>query len=432
MRKLRELALVSLALALVAMPVLAAGQQEAAEGEADEVELRFTWWGDTARHAKYNEIADIFEERNPGVTIIREFGSWGDYWDRLATQTAGGNPPDIAGMHVRYVSNFARRGALLPLDPYVEDGTIDLSNFPETVRSIGVLDGELLMVAQGYTVSGWFYNSEIFDDLGVDYPGFDWTWAEFEATLRALRAANDSDDFWPAEDYSQNNLAFEAYVNHLGKQWFSEAGDLGFAETDVVEWFSRWQRYRDANLIPDPASLQEFGRDRVALEQSFMPRGMVALTMAPFNQLPLFQGATGAELYPVRFPHAPGSANGDPVGSSHLTISTTSENPDVAARFINFFVNDPAAVSVFKLEQGALGSTESNAVVAPLLSPVENKMLDAIQRAVPTGQPERIAPAASPEVYAEFEAAAEAVAFGQLTPEEGASQFMTRAQAILK
>ena len=63
------------------------GSGSASGGE--EVTIRWAWWGDTTRHEKYNKIADLFEEKNPGVKVAREPNSWTDYWDKLSVQVAG-------------------------------------------------------------------------------------------------------------------------------------------------------------------------------------------------------------------------------------------------------------------------------------------------------------------------------------------------------
>ena len=59
-----------------------------AESE-EQIELRFAWWGDTNRHEVYNAICDEFEAIYPNVTIIREPGTFNDFFDKLATQLAG-------------------------------------------------------------------------------------------------------------------------------------------------------------------------------------------------------------------------------------------------------------------------------------------------------------------------------------------------------
>ena len=60
----------------------------------------------------------LYSTQNPGVTIDGETLGWDDYWPRLATQTAGRNAPDVIQMDYRYIFEYARRGALLPLDEY--------------------------------------------------------------------------------------------------------------------------------------------------------------------------------------------------------------------------------------------------------------------------------------------------------------------------
>src|SRR5699024_10286606 len=121
--------------------------------------------------------------------VKREFGGWDDYWDKLTTQIAGGNAPDVVSMHQFYVSDYARRNALLNLNDLVSSDIIDLTDFPESTVDSGKIDDNLFMVAKGITMTGWIYNTAIFDELGVDYPDFDWTWDEFKAKVRELKSA---------------------------------------------------------------------------------------------------------------------------------------------------------------------------------------------------------------------------------------------------
>ncbi|WP_454857838.1 hypothetical protein [Promicromonospora soli] len=48
---------------------------------ADEpVTLRVTWWGGDTRHARTQEVFDLFEEKYPDITIEPEFSDWTGYW----------------------------------------------------------------------------------------------------------------------------------------------------------------------------------------------------------------------------------------------------------------------------------------------------------------------------------------------------------------
>ncbi|GIQ67004.1 hypothetical protein PACILC2_55720 [Paenibacillus cisolokensis] len=171
--------------------------------QGEKIAISFAWWGDAKRHEKYNAIADMYEKEHPNVKIERQYGSFNDYWDKLATQTAGGNAPDVIGMHATYVADYAQRGALLELDPYLENKTIDLSDFPEAVREVGKVDGKTVMVAQGVTMTGWAYNAGTLDKLGVQAPEFDWTWDDFHAKAAEIQkaiGASDDPDRWAVVD----------------------------------------------------------------------------------------------------------------------------------------------------------------------------------------------------------------------------------------
>ena len=64
------------------------------------------------------------------MTIDGEWLGWNDYWPRLATQSAGRNAADVIQMDYRYIFEYARRGALLPLDPFVGK-SLNLSDFSQ-------------------------------------------------------------------------------------------------------------------------------------------------------------------------------------------------------------------------------------------------------------------------------------------------------------
>ena len=46
---------------------------------------------------------------NPNVKISAQPGEFNSYWDKLATQTAGGQAPDIIQMDMNYISEYGSR-----------------------------------------------------------------------------------------------------------------------------------------------------------------------------------------------------------------------------------------------------------------------------------------------------------------------------------
>src|SRR5690625_3019519 len=57
------------------------------KGDNDEkTVIRFAWWGNDERHNLTQEVIELFEEKNPDISVKTEFTSWDSYWDRLTTQ----------------------------------------------------------------------------------------------------------------------------------------------------------------------------------------------------------------------------------------------------------------------------------------------------------------------------------------------------------
>ena len=94
------------------------GQAAAPATSADpnNATLRFTWWGNDTRTKLTNQAIEAYQKANPGVTIKPEPGEWANYWDKLATQVAANDAPDIIQMDEKYIAEYGKRGALLDLE----------------------------------------------------------------------------------------------------------------------------------------------------------------------------------------------------------------------------------------------------------------------------------------------------------------------------
>lgn len=404
-------------------------ETEASSGE--EVTIRFTWWGDSKRHEIYNEIADQFEEKHPNITVEREFGGWADYWDRLTTQVAGGNAPDVVGMHQEYVSDYARRGALIDLNPYIESGVINVDNFPDSVLESGQVNDSTVMIAQGVTMSGQAYNTALFDELGIDYPDMNWTWEDYANKARELTEAKNEEGFWGGTDLSRNlSPHYKYFLRQKGKELFTEDGKLAFEREDAIEWFNMWKDMRDEGIIPDAATSVEYFE--APLEQSLLVTGKVAIAGIPANQIHLYQEQFNAgDVNMVRQPTMEGGNNGEFIEGAYFSVTEGSQHPEEAAMFIDYFVNTKESMEVFKLEQGSPGSTEMVEVVKPLLNESQQRTLDYLSETLEIAEKSPYPPKGMAEVEAAYLTAADSIAFEEVSVEEGVDIFMAEAESIL-
>ncbi|MGB1287762.1 MAG: ABC transporter substrate-binding protein [Aggregatilineales bacterium] len=138
-------------------------------------------------------VAEAFTEAT-GINIeFENIGTGTDYYIKLQTTVAGGTAPDVffPATHVAY--NYASKGAMLSISDYVERDGIDLSLFDPTILELYTIDDELYCLPLDNAALVVFYNKELFDAAGVDYPADDWTWDDFLATAQALTLDTDDD-----------------------------------------------------------------------------------------------------------------------------------------------------------------------------------------------------------------------------------------------
>ena len=62
---------------------------------AQERSIRHFWWGNPTRDKNTFAVIEIFQGNHPEITVSGETIGWGDYWTKMATQTAGGNMADV-------------------------------------------------------------------------------------------------------------------------------------------------------------------------------------------------------------------------------------------------------------------------------------------------------------------------------------------------
>jgi len=166
-----------LMLALMALTISACGSangsDESAQGDSSsqaggkQAELRYVIW-DTNQQPAYQKIIDEFQKENPGIKVNLQVIPWGNYWDKLNTEIAGGNAPDVFWNFIPYLSGFAKKGALLDIAPYVEKDKVDLSKYNKTLLD-GFVDGQKrYAIPKDWDTMGLFYNKEALKAAGFD------------------------------------------------------------------------------------------------------------------------------------------------------------------------------------------------------------------------------------------------------------------------
>ncbi|WP_460914952.1 ABC transporter substrate-binding protein [Plantactinospora veratri] len=133
---------------LVVVTALSAGcTAEDAAPQDDKVELSVFWWGGDRRAELTKQALEVYTKRYPDVTFKFTFQGNAGYFDRLSTEAAAGNAPDIFQIDDNYLTEYAQREILLDLTDYVRTDVLDLRKLPAGLAQSSQVTGRTVAAA---------------------------------------------------------------------------------------------------------------------------------------------------------------------------------------------------------------------------------------------------------------------------------------------
>ena len=402
------------------------------EAAPEPVELHIAWWGSQTRHDRTIAVIELFMAQYPHINITYEFSSFGDYWPLLATKAAAGELPDIIQQDDADYTHSVDDGLIISLDPFVEDGTIDLSNVPDDAINGGRVNGELYALSLGTNSQSFVVDVDLFEQAGVALPEPDWTWTDFEETVLAIHEAL---GIYGVEGGLTNPQILNGYLLSLGQGLYNDDGTaLGFTDQQVLEdYFSMMVRLQDAGAM---RSRELEVAEPATLEDNVFVRGEAAMYFAHTNQFVGLSTAAGEgrNLIMVPVPRAEGATQSANYlkPSQFFSISANSEYPVESAMFIDFFTNSEEANAILGPERGVAVSTAIQEALKPNLTPAEAAPFDFLA-SLEVSQIRPPDPAKHGEIQTNIALplVLEPMLFGELTPAEAAELYIAEVNALL-
>lgn len=428
----RRLVGLAISLALVSTSLLAAcGSSSSTGSEPDsKIELRFSWWGSDTRHAYTQELIKMYEAKHPNVTIKPDYTGWSDYWNKLSTSVAGGNAPDIMQQEIRYIREYADRGVLADLTPYL-GSTVDDSDFDPSVKEAGKLDGKTYAIATGVNSYSIIANPAVFEAAGVPMPDDStWTWEQMRDAAAKITKATPEGTFGLQEPgYYDSGL--EIFARQQGLSGiYSPDGKLAITKDVASKWFSYIQSLSASGATPPPSKSVEVQAGGV--DQSLLATGKGAMGGWWTNELPALTEAAGTELKLLRLPGDAVKAGTYFKPGMFWSVSAQSKHPEEAADFVNFLLNDPDAAKTILIDRGMPVNLELRAAITSELSPADQQSVAFLDKIRPTiGDPAIVPPQGAGKLNDIITNINEKVIFKKLTPDQAADQFLQEATAAI-
>jgi multiple sugar transport system substrate-binding protein len=176
--------LASIFIMILATALAGCGKSDSASGDKDgKVTVTFSMW-DTLDEKKTNFI-QAFEKKNPNIKI-KLVNIPDDYSQKINSMLIGGTAPDVILSWEADINRFAESGAIDKLDKNIEKtSAFKMDDFIPAVSEINT-SGSVYGLPWSYATEFLYYNKDMFDKAGVEYPNENWKLADFQEAAKKL------------------------------------------------------------------------------------------------------------------------------------------------------------------------------------------------------------------------------------------------------
>lgn len=339
--------------------------------EAGKVQLRFSSWDSDESLTMQQELVDKFNKQNKEIEVTLEaYGS--DYDTKIAAGIGAKDAPDVM-----YMWNYPQyKDALEELDAYIEkEGAEYKENFYETLWNYNSIDENILGIPTGFTTHGVYYNKDLFDKAGIDYPKKDWTWADLAATAKKLTDSKKNEVGY-AMMGKPDPYDFEMYLWGNGTTYTNEKGQLkgNLDGQKSIAVFDTFQK-----MLKDETAIATEGDGTTE-----MSSGNVGLYINGAWSMNALKEA-GINYGLVEIPNFEGQSSASIISSSGLAMSKYSKHKKEAFEFIKFWTNEEANQERIDYELPVLKSVvEKNKLEEDEIKGVFYTMLERSEQFTPT------------------------------------------------
>ncbi|MFD0472400.1 ABC transporter substrate-binding protein [Nonomuraea thailandensis] len=411
--------------ASLATAVLIATSACAGESAGGQVTLRFAYWGSDVRQQRTEEAIRKFEARHPHIDVVGEFSGFGGYYDRLATNVAGGSTPDVITIEIRGLREYAERGTLADLS-----GEVDTAGIDSKVLATGAIGGKQFAIPTGVNAWCLVADPEAIEAAGQRLPDdATWTWEEYIRLAARITARTGGKVHGTQQAF--NPAFLQIFAAQRGEPFY-DGSRLGISAGTIKAW---WAVHRKLIATGAPRRRQEHRprrpeRRRVAVRHRQRRHGHVVEQRVRRDQQGVGRQEDGAAADAEGTAGRPGGMFLQP--AMFYTASAKSAHQAEAAEFIDFMVNDPEAGAIILSDRGLPANSNVLAAVRDDLPEADKKtlaFLDEIRDEL--ADPPAAPPKGASAMEAVLKRYTDEVLFGRMPADAAARKFITEANALI-
>ncbi|MBN8617582.1 MAG: ABC transporter substrate-binding protein [Anaerolineae bacterium] len=258
------------ALALVLVVILSVSGLVAAQ---DPVVLR-VWTGSSspAENAFKEAQFAAFEEANPNIDL--EVLISPDYGTQIQAAFASGNYPEVFTVGQFDFPSYVDSELIAPAGDNITDQS-DI--YPSLLAAFTSEDGTVYCPPKDFSTLAVFYNTDYFEQAGLEAPTADWTWDDMKAAAQAItdadiKAADGSDVVGFSAGADRNRWLAFFWAN--GGRLFNDAGEVVFDSPEAIASLEYYSSFVSEGIGALPSNLGGSGWNGEAFG-----RGLAAMTV---------------------------------------------------------------------------------------------------------------------------------------------------------
>lgn len=280
-------------------------------------------------------IVDAFEEANPDITVEVTTLPYGDYGTALQTDLAAGTVSDVFDIEYANYRQLQADGVLAEI-PVADPGA-----YRESLLDAYATDGVQYALPSSFSDVVLYYNKDLFDAAGLDYPTNDWTWEDERAAAEALTdaAAGVWGDHQPVSFYEY----YKALAQNGGEFLNADGTAVAFNTPEGIE-AAEWLVGKSGTVMPTI----EQGQGTPDFDTNLFKESKLGMLHSGIWVFGAFADVPFAWDIAVE----PGNTTqASAVFSNAVGVSASSEHPEAAAAWAEFLTSSETMVDV-RLDSG--------------------------------------------------------------------------------
>ncbi len=326
-------------------------------------EITFVGGGGQVEAQLWDKLIDEFEEQNPGIKVkVVNVASM----DNLYIMLANGNAPDVVQVESPVFGNWAKNGALMSVQPFIDQENFDTSDFwPQVLQMFsydtktGVRgtvtdseDVEIFGLPKDFGVNGVFVNKTLIENAKRDGKLTDAQYKlvtdqenamTFDEYLEIAVALTDKTGDSATMVYGSNRIYWESYAWSLGEDIVTKDHKLNTQSEGLKKVFEYSKSMVDSSSENYCAPYTPSSSSSAQDEMSMFTTGRIAMFWSGRWNVPSYD-ASGVDYYCIPCPVAvkQDGTRGESIGwcsTVAYCISRNCKKTQMAWKFIKFLTS---------------------------------------------------------------------------------------------